>query len=93
MKDELIRIGAILKTLDKLIKELIKIDDKLYKRLIEDKHDRGKGYIPIIYGRRYEPRHGNNNNYSYRKPYYSLILIELDILTKGKLFKEKGRTD
>ena len=93
MKDKLIRIGAVLKTLDKLIKELIKIDDKLYERLIEDKYDYRKGYIPIIHGRRYEPRYGNNNNYSHGKPYYSLILIELDILTKGKLFKGKGRID
>ena len=39
IKDKLTRSGAILETLSELIKELINIDDKWYKRSIEKKYN------------------------------------------------------
>ena len=39
VKDKLTRSGVVLETLSELIKELIDIDNKWYKRSIEKKHD------------------------------------------------------
>ena len=41
IKDKLMRTGARLDDLDSLIKESIEIDDKLFKRQMEKKHDGG----------------------------------------------------
>jgi len=38
VKDELMRSGSIIDTLDILIRSAIDIDDKLYERAIEKKH-------------------------------------------------------
>ena len=48
MKDKLTRSGAILETLRELIKKLININDKWYKRSIERRHDRGYRRIGFI---------------------------------------------
>ena len=38
VKDELIRIGGEIRTLEELINEVIKVNDKLYKRAIERRY-------------------------------------------------------
>ena len=43
VKDELIRTGALINTLERLEKEAIRIDDILYERAIEKRHILSKG--------------------------------------------------
>jgi hypothetical protein len=47
VKDELIRTRAKIKTLEELIRETINIDNKLYKRKIEDRYDRNNILVGI----------------------------------------------
>ena len=90
VKDELIRLGIIINTLNKLIKEAININDKLFKRTIEKRYNRGVSRIgrSSFFAKLKSYRLG----YKERDP-YGLILIELDYIEKkGKdAFRGLGR--
>ena len=43
VKNELMRTGTFIENFEKLIKQTIEIDDKLYKRTIKKRHDE-KGF-------------------------------------------------
>jgi hypothetical protein len=62
VKDELIRTGQKIENLDELIRATIEIDDNLYERAIERRHDvapRGKSsYVPYRSNNNYK---GKNN--------------------------------
>jgi hypothetical protein len=47
VKDELIRIGAKVETLEELIRETINIDNKLYERKIEDRYNYNNALVGI----------------------------------------------
>ena len=82
MKDKLTRSGVVLETLSELIKELININDKWYKRSIEKKYNHYHGRSRFIPGtiNWFRPR---NNKY-----YDGTVLIEIDTV-KRVLFKGK----
>jgi hypothetical protein len=91
VKDELMRAGMKIENLDELIRATIEIDDNLYERAMERRHDvapRGKsGYVPY--------RSNNNNfkgkkfsrNNQYQDP-YGPMPMELDV-TEGRRFQGK----
>jgi hypothetical protein len=62
VKDELIRTGQKIENLDELIRATIEIDDNLYERAMEKRHDvapRGKSsYVPYRSNNNYK---GKNN--------------------------------
>ena len=77
----------IINTLDKLIKEAIKINNKLFKRTIERRYNRGVseiGYLSFFAKLK--------NYYLGYKEYnpYRLILIELDFIEKKGKRPYKG---
>ena len=94
MKDELIRTGGIINTLDRLIKEAIEIDNKLFKRSIEKRYNGGTsgiGHLTFFTkSRSYRPNHKERDLYRY-------IPIDLDFterkpgpgLGRNKRFKGK----
>jgi hypothetical protein len=47
VKNELIRTGAKIETLEELIRETINIDDRLYERKIEDRYDYNNTLVGI----------------------------------------------
>jgi hypothetical protein len=47
VKDELIRTRVKIETLEELIRETINIDNKLYKRKIEDRYNRNNILVDI----------------------------------------------
>jgi hypothetical protein len=47
VKDELIRIGVKIETLEELIKETININNKLYERKIENYYDYNNALVGI----------------------------------------------
>ena len=76
MKDELLRSGASLDTLDLLIKESINIDDQWYERSLEKKHDSGIRTIFIGYHERpMRPGHKKGSS-------DGTVPIELDTIGK-----------
>ena len=89
IKDELIRYRGVLDTLDSLIEEVIEINNKLFKRSIEKRYNRGISGI----GRSTFFSKSKNYRLSQReRDPYRYILIELDFTErklKGKYFKGK----
>ena len=85
VKDELIRAGMKIESLDDLIRATIEIDDNLYERAIEKRYDvapRGKsGYVLYRSNNKGRNNFGNRNN-QYQDP-YGPIPIELDV-TEGR---------
>jgi hypothetical protein len=51
VKDELIRTRVKIEILEELIRETINIDDKLYKRKIEDRYNRNNALVGIGFDR------------------------------------------
>lgn len=85
VKDELMRSGASLGTLELLMREAIDIDDRLYERAMEKRYDGGRG---ISFGKERQGYHRKvDTDHLGGDP------MELDVLTKGKVkqFKSKGR--
>ena len=76
VKDEMMRTGAEIDTLESMIKEAIRIDDMLYERQMEKRHILGK---PSYYSSR-----GNSGGYNRGDP------MELDATIKGRT--KKGRS-
>ena len=66
VKDELIRAGMKIESLDDLIRATIEIDDNLYERAIEKRYDvapRGKsGYVLYRSNNKGRNNFGNRNN-------------------------------
>ena len=66
VKDELIRAGMKIESLDDLIRATIEIDDNLYERAIEKRYNvapRGKsGYVPYRSNNKGRNNFGNRNN-------------------------------
>ena len=66
VKDELIRAGMKIESLDDLIRITIEIDDNLYERAIEKRYDvtpRGKlGYVLYRSNNKGRNNFGNRNN-------------------------------
>ena len=87
VKDKLIRLGIIINTLDKLIKEVIEIDNKLFKRSIEKRYNGGVGGMGRLSFftklKSYCP------SYKEHDP-YRLRLIELDFIEKKGKRPYKG---
>ena len=79
IKDELIRLGIIINTLNKLIEEAIKVNNKLFERTIERRYNRGVSRI----GRSsfFTKLKSYRLGYRERDP-YRLVLIELDYTEK-----------
>ena len=90
VKDELMRLGIIIDTLNKLIKEAIKINNKLFERTIEKRYNRGVSGIGRLSF--FTKSKSYRLGYRERDP-YRLILIELDYTEKkGKdAFRGLGR--
>jgi hypothetical protein len=93
VKDELMRTGEKIDDLDDLIRATIEIDDNLYERAIERRHDvapRGKsGFIPYHSNNR-----GRNNKRNQYQDPYGPMPMELDA-TEGRFqgnreFKDKS---
>ena len=80
VKDELIRSGTVLESLDELQKEAIRIDNNLFKRAIEKRHNRGvtrSGASGYRFGRNFDSNH--------RKKIfdpYSPMPIEIDTMKR-----------
>ncbi|KAG9696113.1 hypothetical protein KCU77_g23740, partial [Aureobasidium melanogenum] len=72
VKDELMRTGEKIEDLDDLIRATIEIDDNLYERAMERRHDvapRGKsGYAPYRNSSNFKGKKFNRNN-QYQDPY------------------------
>ncbi|KAH0182341.1 hypothetical protein KCV03_g10361, partial [Aureobasidium melanogenum] len=98
VKDELMRAGMKIESLDDLIRASIEIDDNLYERAMERRHDvapRGKsGCVPYRSNNNFKGKKFNRNNNQYSDP-YGLQPMELDV-TEGrrsqgrKQYKEKS---
>ncbi|CAD0043000.1 unnamed protein product [Aureobasidium pullulans] len=90
VKDELMRAGMKIESLDDLIRATIEIDDNLYERAMEKRHDvapRGKsGYVPYRSNNKGRNNFGNRNN-QYQDP-YGPMPMELDV-TEGR--RSNGR--
>ena len=71
VKDELMRSGASMETLEELVVESIRIDDMLYERQMEKRHIQGKSTG-------YESRGGTGGNSRNRGD-----PMELDVMTRG----------
>jgi hypothetical protein len=84
VKDELMRTGQKIENLDELIRATIEIDDNLYERAMERRHDvapRGKsGYVPYRSNNNYKGK--NNQRNQYQDP-YGPMPMELDV-TEGR---------
>ena len=78
VKDELIRDGRLIKDLNDLICATIDIDDKLYERVMERRHDinpRGRlGFILYNSNKKFNNNRNRNNN-----NYYGPMPMELDV--------------
>jgi hypothetical protein len=85
VKDELMRTGEKIENLDELIRATIEIDDNLYERAMERRHDiapRGKsGYVPYRSNNNFKGKKFNRNN-QYQDP-YGPMPMELDV-TEGR---------
>jgi hypothetical protein len=85
VKDELMRTGEKIESLDELIRATIEIDDNLYERAMERRHDiapRGKsGYVPYRSNNNFKGKKFNRNN-QYQDP-YGPMPMELDV-TEGR---------
>ena len=90
VKDELMRTGEKIENLDELIRATIEIDDNLYERAMERRHDiapRGKsGYVPYRSNNNFKGKKFNRNN-QYQDP-YGPMPMELDV-TEGR--RSQGR--
>ena len=77
VKNEFIRNGTFIKNFEKLIKQTIKIDDKLYKRTIKKRHD-GNGFGDHKYS--YRNSNFSNNKSKSRPPFdpYGPMPIKFD---------------
>ena len=81
VKNELMRSGTFIENFEKLIKQTIEIDDKLYERTMEKRHD-GNGFDNHRYG------YGNSNfsnNKSTSRPTpdpYKPMPMEFDFMRK-----------
>ena len=66
VKDELMRAGMKIEDLDDLIRASIEIDDNLYERAMERRHDvapRGKsGHVPYRSNNNFKGKKFNSNN-------------------------------
>ncbi len=85
VKKELIRDGAIYNNLDLLIRALTRVNNQIYKLVIELRYNSGVSRLDYI---------GLYSGGSYRKKRFSrdpygLILIELDFTEKKKPFRGK----
>jgi hypothetical protein len=91
VKDELMRTGEKIEDLDDLIRATIEIDDNLYERSMERRHDvapRGKsGYVPYRSNNNFKGKKFGRNNNQYQDP-YGLQPMELDA-TEGRRFQGK----
>lgn len=90
VKDELMRCGGVLDTLDGLIEEAIEIDDKLFERSMEKRHDGGTSGMgrSTFFSKSKNYRHDKRDQ---RDP-YGHTPMELDFTErkpKGKHFKGK----
>jgi hypothetical protein len=85
VKDELMRTGEKIENLDELIRATIEIDDNLYERAMERRHDvapRGKsGYVPYRSNNNFKGKKFNRTN-QYQDP-YGPMPMELDV-TEGR---------
>ena len=83
VKNELMRNGTFIENFEKLIEQTIEIDDKLYERIMEKRHD-GNGFGNHRYGYK---KSGFNNNKSTSRPApdpYGPMPMELDFMRKKK---------
>ena len=77
------RSGTFIENFEELIKQTIEIDDKLYERTMEKRHD-GNGFGNHKYG---YGNSGFNNNKSTSRPtpdLYGPMPIEFDFMRKKK---------
>ena len=88
VKDELMRDGRSIEDLDDLIRATIDIDDKLYERAMERRHDinpRGRsGFIPYNGNKKF-----NNNRNRTNNNYYGPMPMELDVTEPSRQSKGK----
>ena len=80
VKDELMRTGASLDTLDELQKEAIQIDDNLFERAMEKRHDggvSGAGASRYQFARNFATNHGKKSS----DP-YGPMPMEIDMMKK-----------
>ena len=83
VKNELMRSGAFIENFEKLIEQTIEIDDKLYERAMEKRHD-GSGFGSHKYG---YGNSGFSSNKSTSRPApdpYGPMPMELDFMRKKK---------
>ena len=86
VKDELMRFGGVIDTLDQLIENAIEIDDKLFERTMEKRHDggtSGEGRSTFFAkSRSYRPNHKERDPYGHTP-------MELDFTHKKAQSKGK----
>lgn len=91
VKDELMRAGMKIENLDDLIRAAIEIDDNLYERAMERRHDtapRDKSvYVPYRSNNNFKRKKFTGDNNQYQDP-YELQPMELDA-TEGR--RSQGR--
>ena len=83
VKNELMRNGTFIENFEKLIEQTIEIDDKLYERTMEKRHD-GSGFGNHKYG--YGNSNFSNNKSTSRPPPdpYGPMPMEFDFMRKKK---------
>ena len=96
IKDELMRYGDEIDSLDRLIEASIELDDKLYDRAMKKRNQIPHGRSGTYEGfggsyRTQEPSYGKRNNNNYSKDYYGPMPMELDLTERrrGKNLKIK----
>ena len=80
------RSGVVLESLNELQKEAIRIDDNLFERAIEKRHDGGvtrSGALGYRFGRNFDLNHG-------KKIFdpYGLMLMEIDIMKRKTVYRK-----
>ena len=81
IKNELFRYKRIINSINSLIRVLIKVDNKLYKRVIKKKfNNQVRTYIEYLVYKRRALRKGIKNNRFKNLNYIGPILIKLDFI-------------
>ena len=89
VKDELMRTGASTDTLDELRKEAIRIDDNLFERAMEKRHDggiTGAGVSGYRFGRNFDSNHRKKAH----DP-YGPMPMEIDVMKKRTVQRKPNK--
>ena len=90
VKNEFMRSGTLIENFEELIEQAIEIDDKLYERAMEKRHD-GNGFGNHRYG---YGKSGFNSNKSTSRPPpdpYGPMPMEFDFMRKKKQQPKRGK--